>query len=45
LMGQIAQNRCYTLARLISRMFKLEYKNFFFSFLREGNLKTEIWQE
>jgi len=32
LMGQIAQNRCYTLAQLISRMFNWNTKLFSFLF-------------
>jgi hypothetical protein len=40
-MGQIAQNRCYTLARLISRMFNWNTKPFSFLFLREGNFKKK----
>jgi len=36
LMGQIAQNRCYLLVRIITAELELERKRFLFSFLCDG---------
>jgi len=44
LMGQIAQNRCYTLARLISRMFNWDTKPFLFFFKGGKFKKIKIWK-